>query len=95
MKIAPDSFVKMHFKFRLKDGSIAEDTENYNRSFVFEMGQGYFTEKIESKLVGTLISEIKRVVLMPEEAFREKHPANIYLVPKYRFPKDIHLEEGL
>ena len=86
----------MHFKFRLKDGSIAEDTENYNRPFVFEMGQkGYFTEKVESELVGTLISETKRVVLMPEEAFGEKHPASIYLVPKYRFPKDIHLEDEL
>ncbi|OEZ33592.1 peptidylprolyl isomerase [Francisella endosymbiont of Amblyomma maculatum] len=95
MKIAPDSFVKMHFKFRLKDGSIAEDTENYNRPFVFEMGQGCFTEKVENELVGTLIGETKRVVLMPEEAFGEKHPASIYSVPKYRFPKDIHLEEGL
>ena len=95
MKIAPDSFVKMHFKFRLKDGSIAEDTENYNRPFVFEMGQGCFTEKVENELVGTLIGETKRVVLMPEEAFGEKHPASVYSVPKYRFPKDIQLEEGL
>ncbi|ALB01975.1 peptidylprolyl isomerase [Francisella persica ATCC VR-331] len=95
MKITPDSFVKMHFKFRLKDGSIAEDTENYNRPFVFEMGQGCFTEKVENELVGTLIGETKRVVLMPEEAFGEKHPASIYSVPKYMFPKDMQLEDGL
>ncbi|MDE5002814.1 peptidylprolyl isomerase, partial [Francisella tularensis subsp. holarctica] len=42
MKIASDSFVKKHFKFRLKYGSIAEDKENYNRHFVFQMGQGCF-----------------------------------------------------
>ncbi|MDE4996497.1 peptidylprolyl isomerase, partial [Francisella tularensis subsp. holarctica] len=49
MKIASDSFVKMHIKFRLKDGSIAEDTENYNRPFVFQMGKGCFTEKVENE----------------------------------------------
>ena len=94
MKITPDSFVKMHFKFRLKDGSIAEDTENYNRPFIFQMGHGCFTEKVENELVGTTIGETKRVVLMPEEAFGEKHPASIYSVPRYKFPKDMQLEEG-
>ncbi|MDE4996548.1 peptidylprolyl isomerase, partial [Francisella tularensis subsp. holarctica] len=28
-------------------------------------------------------------------AFGEKHPASIYSVTKYRFPNDMHLEEGL
>ncbi|MBY7734046.1 FKBP-type peptidyl-prolyl cis-trans isomerase [Francisella philomiragia] len=95
MKITSDSFVKMHFKFRLKDGSIAEDTENYNRPFIFQMGQGCFTDRVESELEGASIGDSKRVVLMPEEAFGEKHPASIYSVPKYRFPKDMELEEGL
>ena len=94
MMIAADSFVKMHFKFRLKDGSIAEDTENYNRPFIFQMGQGCFTDKVEQELVGTKIGDSKRVVLMPEEAFGEKHPASIYSVPRKRF-KDMELEEGL
>lgn len=95
MKIALDSFVKMHFKFRLKDGTIAEDTENYNRAFIFQMGQGCFTDKVESELEGAAVGDSKRVVLMPEDAFGDKHPASIYSVPKYRFPKDMELEEGL
>lgn len=95
MKIAPDSFVKMHFKFRLKDGTIAEDTENYNRPFIFQMGQGCFTDKVESELEGAAIGDSKRVVLMPEDAFGDKHPASIYSVPRYRFPKDMELEKGL
>ncbi|AJC48198.1 FKBP-type peptidyl-prolyl cis-trans isomerase [Allofrancisella guangzhouensis] len=95
MKVTADSFVKMHFKFRLKDGSIAEDTENYNRAFIFKMGQGCFTEKVEKELLGAQVGTSKRIVLMPEEAFGEKHPASIYSVPKTRFPKSIELEEGL
>ena len=95
MKIASDSFVKMHFKFRLKDGSIAEDTESYNRAFTFQMGQGCFTEKVENELLDCKIGDSKRVVLIPEEAFGEKHPANIYSVPVKKFPKDIKIEKGV
>ena len=94
MKIVADSFVKIHFKFRMKDGSIAEDTENYNRPFVFQMGQGCFTDRVEQELMGSQIGDNKRVILLPVEAFGEKHPANIYSVPKKRF-KDMELEEGL
>jgi len=95
MKITNNSFVKMHFKFRLKDGSIAEDTENYGRAFVFQMGQNCFTDKVESELIGCVVGDKKRVVLMPSDAFGEKLEASIYEVPIRRFPKDMVLEEGL
>jgi len=94
MKIATNSFVKIHFKFRMKDGSIAEDTENYGKPFVFQMGQGCFTDKVEQELLESQVGDSKRVVLLPEEAFGERHPANIYSVPRKRF-KDMELEEGL
>ena len=94
MKIAENSFVKIHFKFRMKDGSIAEDTENYGKPFIFQMGQGCFTDKVEQELLESQIGDSKRVVLLPEEAFGERHPANIYSVPRKRF-KDMELEEGL
>ncbi len=94
MKIGKNSFVKIHFKFRMKDGSIAEDTENYGKPFVFQMGQGSFTDKVEQELLGVQIGDSKRVVLLPEEAFGERHLANIYSVPRNRF-KDMDLEEGL
>ena len=94
MKIAANSFVKIHFKFRMKDGSIAEDTENYGKPFVFQMGQGCFTDKVEQELLESQVGDSRRVVLLPEEAFGERHPANIYSVPRKRF-KDMELEQGL
>jgi FKBP-type peptidyl-prolyl cis-trans isomerase SlpA len=45
-------------------------------------------------LLESQVGDSKRVVLLPEEAFGERHPANIYSVPKKRF-KDMELEEGL
>ncbi|WP_119329447.1 FKBP-type peptidyl-prolyl cis-trans isomerase [Cysteiniphilum halobium] len=95
MKIQRDSFVKMHFKIRLKDGSIAEDTKNYDRPYVFQMGKGTFSEKVESELLGLDVGVNRKMMLMPEDAFGQKHPAMIYEVPKKRFPEDMALEEGL
>ena len=94
MKINANSFVKIHFKFRMKDGSIAEDTENYGKPVVFQMGQGCFTDKVEQELLESQVGDSRRVVLLPEEAFGERHPANIYSVPRKRF-KDMELEQGL
>ncbi|WP_395947558.1 FKBP-type peptidyl-prolyl cis-trans isomerase [Caedibacter taeniospiralis] len=95
MKIQRDSFVKMHFKIRLKDGSIAEDTRNYNQPYIFQMGKGAFAEKLESDLLGLEAGINRKMMLMPEDAFGNKHPAMIYEVPKKRFPLDMALEEGL
>ncbi len=95
MKIQADSFVKIHFKIRLKDGSIAEDTRNYDRPYIFEMGKGIFSKKVETELCGLEIGCNRKLMLMPEDAFGQKHPAMIYEVPKSRFPQEMELEEGL
>ncbi|WP_119344221.1 FKBP-type peptidyl-prolyl cis-trans isomerase [Facilibium subflavum] len=95
MKIKANSFVKMHFKIRLKDGSIAEDTRNYERPYVFQMGKGTFSKKVEKELQGLSAGVNRKIMLMPEDAFGDKHPAMIYQVPKMRFPDDMELDVGL
>ena len=95
MKIQRDSFVKMHFKIRLKDGSIAEDTKNYDHPYIFQMGKDTFSERVENQLIGLEVGANHKMMLMPEDAFGQKHPAMIYEVPKRRFPLDVELEEGL
>lgn len=95
MKIQADSFVKLHFKIRLKDGSIAEDTRNYQKAGCFQMGQGILSDKLEAELLGLVAGENRKIMLLPEDAFGHKHPAKIYAMPKTRFPKDVASEEGL
>ena len=95
MKIQRDSFVRMHFKMRLKDGSIAEDTRTYDRAYIFQMGKETFSNKVEDELVGLEADKNKKIMLMPDDAFGNKHPAMIYEVPKIRFPQEMDLEEGL
>ncbi|MCF6765097.1 FKBP-type peptidyl-prolyl cis-trans isomerase [Thiotrichales bacterium 19S3-7] len=95
MEITATSFVTMHFMIRLKDGSIAEDTRGYDKPFTFQMGQAIFSEKFENELCGLVKGDHKKVMLMPEDAFGEVHPALIYQVPKSKFPKDIEIEPGV
>ena len=83
--IQTNSTVTMHFDIRLKDGSIADSTHNVGKPMTFNLGQGIFSEKMESELLGMSKGDKKKIMLMPEEAFGQPHPANIFQVPRNRF----------
>ncbi|MDO8954319.1 MAG: FKBP-type peptidyl-prolyl cis-trans isomerase [Gammaproteobacteria bacterium] len=96
--ITATSTVSMHFDIRLKDGSIAESTRNFKLPMTFEMGKGIFSDKLELDLLGLKVGDKKKIMLLPDDAFGEPHPANIYQVSRDRFTKleqDTPLEEGL
>ena len=94
MKITNDSYIKMDFKIRLEDGTIAEDSSAYGKVFEFQLGDGIFSDKFESALIGLEIGSHKKVLLQPEDAFGEAHPAMIYQVPLQKFPENIQAEVG-
>lgn len=97
-KIGPHSTVTLHFDLRLKDGSIAESTRNFAKPFQFKMGEGGFLAKLEEKLLGLSVGEKPKIMLMPEEAFGEAHPASIYQVPLDKFDameKGEKIEKGV
>ncbi len=83
--IGKDSKVSLHFDIRLKDGSVAESTRNFDKPFVFKMGTGIFAEKLEQGLIGLKQGAKPKIMLLPEEAFGEAHPANIFQVPRHKF----------
>lgn len=95
--IEEDSIVTMHFDLRLKDGSVAESTRNVGKPFTFEMGKDFFSPKLEAQLLGLDIGAKPKIMLLPEDAFGESHPANIYQVPRTQFKGDLaeQLEVGL
>lgn len=96
--IGADSTVSMHFDIRLKDGSIAESTRSFKHPMTFEMGKGIFSDKLENEMLGLKVGDKKKIMLLPEDAFGEPHPANIYQVSRERFAsleQESPLEEGL
>jgi len=95
MRVEQNSIIKMNFKIRLKDGTIADESANYGEGFEFKLGTGVFSDKFEAEIIGLEIGSNKKVMLQPEDAFGEKHPSLIYQVPKVKFPDEIELEEGV
>lgn len=95
MKIQKDSTVTLHFDIRLKDGSVADGTRAVGKPFQFQMGTGVFSEKLEEKLLGLTIGDKPKIMLLPEEAFGEPHPSNIFQVPRSKFNEDEALETGM
>jgi FKBP-type peptidyl-prolyl cis-trans isomerase SlpA len=96
MNIGPDSTVTMHFKIRLKDGSVAEDSREVGSSMTFKLSTGVFSEKAESEMQGLKAGDSKKIMLLPPDAFGDVHPANIFQVPTTKFiDLDAPLEEGL
>ncbi len=83
--IQANSDIAIHFDIRLKDGSIADSTRSIGKPFRFQLGTGVFAEKLEEKLLGLTVGAKPKIMLLPEEAFGEPHPAQIYQVPKAKF----------
>jgi len=84
----------MHFDIRLKDGSIADSTRNIGKPIDFKIGDGTFSPKLEEQLLGLEVGGKAKIMLMPEDAFGEVHPANIFQVPADKFNSMEGLEIG-
>ncbi len=91
--ITKKSTVTLHFDIRLKDGSVAESTKGF-KPLSFTLGDGTFSEKFEEKLLGYKVGDKPKIMLLPEEAFGEPHPANIFQIPVDKFKNLEGLEQG-
>ncbi len=85
--IGQNSAVSMHIDIRLKDGSVADSTRELKKPMSFQMGTETFSDKLESSLLGLKPGDKKKIMLFPNEAFGESHPANIYQIPKSQLAK--------
>ncbi len=94
VKIQLGSQVEIHFDIRLKDGSVADSTRSFGKPMPFQLGTGVFSETLEKGLLGLSVGDKKKVMLLPQDAFGEPHPANIFQVPRAKF-MSLELESPL
>ena len=90
--ITNKSTVTMNFTIRLKDGSIADSSKNYEQSLRFTMGDGTFSPVFEEAIIGLKKGDHKKVLLQAKDAFGERNEANVYQVPLKRF-SDMNQED--
>lgn len=90
----PGRHITLHFALTLTDGSEVDSNFGGNPARLM-FGDGNLPAGFEACLVGLKAGEQREFRLAPEQAFGEPHSDNILRYPRYQFPADLPLEEGL
>ena len=93
--IKNDSAVTLHFTIKMKDGSVADSTENMGKPAKFVMGDGSLSENFEACLLGLEAGTEKSIDLKAEDAFGMPNPDNIHHLEKSKFSADTPAEIGM
>jgi FKBP-type peptidyl-prolyl cis-trans isomerase SlpA len=92
--IKNDSAVTLHFTIKMKDGSVADSTENMGKPAKFVMGDGSLSENFEQCLLGLEAGTQKSIDLKAEDAFGLPNPDNVHHMDRARFACETAIEVG-
>ncbi|MDN3700207.1 FKBP-type peptidyl-prolyl cis-trans isomerase [Vibrio artabrorum] len=92
--IKNDSAVTLHFTIKMKDGSVADSTENMGKPAKFVMGDGSLSENFEACLLGLETGTEKSIELKAEDAFGMPNPDHIHYMDRAKFVGDAEVEVG-
>jgi FKBP-type peptidyl-prolyl cis-trans isomerase SlpA len=86
--------VTLHFELALANGDIV-DSNFDGEAATFRIGDGNLPAGFEQVLFGLRAGDEHSAELEAEDAFGPRNPDNIHTFPRYRFPADLAMEEGL
>ena len=92
--IKNDSAVTLHFTIKMKDGSVADSTENMGKPAKFVMGDGSLSENFEQCLIGLETGTEKSIELKAQDAFGMPNPDHIHHMDRAKFVGDSEVEVG-
>ena len=86
--------VTLHFELALANGEIVDS--NFDaKPATFRVGDGNLPAGFEQALFGLRPGDERSIVVAGEDAFGPSNPDNVQTFPRYRFPADLAMEEGL
>lgn len=92
--IGPGKQVTLHFALYLENGELVDS--NFEKPPVkFMMGDGSLLPGFEKCLLGLGTDALQEFTLPPEQAFGAVNEDNVQHFPRYRFPPDLALAQGL
>lgn len=86
--------VTLHFELALPNGEIV-DSNFEGQPATFRVGDGNLPTGFEKVLIGLRAGDEHSVDIEEEDAFGPRNPGNVQTFPRYRFPADLAMEEGL
>lgn len=91
--IQAGSEVLMHFSLCLKDGTVADSTEE-NEPLRFTMGDGTLIEGLELVLYGLKTGDKQSLEIAPIDTFGFPDEENVHNMPRSEFAEDLAIKEG-
>lgn len=92
--VAPGRRLRLQFELALANGAVIDSC--YEREpACCTVGDGSLLPGFEQQLLGLTAGEGCDILLSPEQAFGQPNPDNVQRFPRYRFPPDLQLSEGL
>jgi len=93
LTIGPGSEVTMYFTLSMKNGIVADATEE-GQPLTFTMGDGSLIHGLEMAMYGLKAGDKQSVELDPLNAFGFSDPENIHTMPRSEFAKELPLDPG-
>ena len=93
-EIAKNVVVSLHYKLRLDDGSLVEETEA-DDPLVYLHGHDNIISGLERELEGLRVGDQKKVVVEPDDGYGEYDPDDVEEINLTDLPPDLALEVGM
>jgi FKBP-type peptidyl-prolyl cis-trans isomerase SlpA len=93
LTIGPGCEVTMHFCLSMKNGIVADATEE-GQPMTFKMGDGSMIHGLEMAIYGLKVGDKQSVELDPLNAFGYADPDNVHTMVRNEFADDLPLEPG-
>ncbi len=87
------SEVKMHYRIRLEDGTVAVSSFE-SQPLQFTMGDGTLVKGLEHALYGLRPGDKQTILISPEEGYGFSDETKKQILDRGRFPNDITIEVG-
>ncbi len=84
----------MHFAIRAIDGTEMESSFG-GEPETFVMGDGSLIKGFELALVSLKAGDKQTITLNPEQAYGQRDPDAVSVMPRARFPEDLPIETGV
>jgi len=93
MVVEKGNTIKVDYTGSFEDGEVFDASEKHGEPLEFKAGEGMVVPGFDAAVIGMEVGEEKSVTLKPEEAYGEKHPNAVQIVPKDKFPAEA--KEGM
>lgn len=94
MEISNNSFVKLHYKGTLSDGTVFDSSEGRD-ALEFISGIGLIIPGLDEGIQGLKVGDKKTISVPADKAYGPRHDEAMQEVPKDQFPPEINLEVGM